>query len=104
MKKKILSVLALLFLILLIWIQWNWKHLSSFPSIISSFYAKEFCSCYFVMELSEEQCHNFARQWVPTSEFQLNKEEKSVTVRGLGRTNTAIYLSETNGCGFKNDL
>ncbi|MCZ8342297.1 MAG: hypothetical protein O9301_04630 [Leptospira sp.] len=98
MKKKILILVSTLLFILLVWIQWNWKHLASFPSIISSFYSKEFCSCYFVTKLSEEQCHNFARQWVPISEFKLDIENKSVTVKGLGRTNTAKYLDETFGC------
>lgn len=50
------------------------------------------------MELSEEQCHNFARQWVPISEFHLDRENKQVTVKGLGRTNTAKFLSLPDGC------
>jgi hypothetical protein len=53
------------------------------------------------VNLSEEQCHNFARQWVPISEFKLDKENKSVTVTGLGKTNTAKYLNERLGCGFE---
>ncbi|TGL44704.1 hypothetical protein [Leptospira perdikensis] len=103
MKRKISVILSLLFLFILFWAQWNWKHLSSFPSIISSFYSKEYCSCYFVMELSEEQCHDFARQWVPISEFKLDKENKSVTVKGLGRTNTTKYLSKEYGCTLATD-
>ena len=103
MKRKISVILALLFLFLLFWAQWNWKHLSSFPSIISSFYSKEYCSCYFVVELSEEQCHDFARQWVPISEFKLDEENKSVTVKGLGRSNTAKFQSKEYGCTLLND-
>lgn len=50
------------------------------------------------MQLSEEQCHDFARQWVPISEFKLDKENMSVTVKGLGRTNMAKYQSKDYGC------
>ncbi|TGN06842.1 hypothetical protein [Leptospira ilyithenensis] len=103
MKKKIAIGVASFFLILVFWVQWNWKHLSAFPAIISSFYSKEFCSCYYVMKQSEEQCHNFARQWVPISLFNLDQTNKEVTVSGLGRTNKAKYLGERLGCRLVND-
>jgi len=103
MKKNILRALLLFAVLIILWIQWNWKHLEAFPSIISSFYSKEFCSCYYVMKQSEEQCHNFARQWVPISQFGNDIEKKEVTVSGLGRTNKSIFLNEKQGCVLKND-
>ncbi len=103
MKKNILSTILILILLLAIWIQWNWKHVEAFPSIISSFYSKEYCSCFYVMKQSEEQCHNFARQWVPISEFKSDTEKKEVIVTGLGRTNKAVYLNEKQGCVLVNE-
>jgi hypothetical protein len=103
MKKNILSALGILALCIAFWVQWNWKHIEAFPSIISSFYSKEFCSCQYVMKLSEEQCHNFARQWVPISEFINDKEKKEVIVTGLGRTNKSVFLSEKLGCVIANE-
>lgn len=76
----------------------NWKHISSFPHIISSFYSKEFCSCYFVVGRSEAFCHNYARQYVPISEFSLDESSQSVTVTGLGITTTSAFVSEKYGC------
>ncbi|MCB1157228.1 MAG: hypothetical protein H7A25_14855 [Leptospiraceae bacterium] len=100
--KRILQTLKILFLILFIsfisWIITNRKHIASFPQIISAFYSKEFCSCYFVMKRSEENCHNHARQWVPISSFELNKEKREVIVSGLGVKTVATFQNPKIGC------
>ncbi|MCC5816282.1 MAG: hypothetical protein JJT78_16145 [Leptospira sp.] len=101
MKTKNIILFLILFIIFdiaLFWTISNWKNLTAFPSIISSFYSKEFCSCYFVVREDEDFCHHYARQWVPISDFQLDKESKKVTVSGLGRTNTAIFQNDKKGC------
>ena len=76
----------------------NGEHTKSFPHIISSFYAKEFCSCYFVTEGSEPECHQFAKQWIPISEFHLDKENQTVSVTGLFVTTRARYTGDRYGC------
>lgn len=103
MKKKILAFSIIASIVLLIWVQWNWNHLAAFPSILSSFYSKEFCSCTYVMNQSEEQCHNFARQWFPISEFEHDQANKEITVTGLGKTNKAKFVNERLGCVLVND-
>lgn len=96
--KYILRVIIATIVITLVWIIFNWQVVSNFPKIISSFYAKEFCSCYFVMGMDEKQCHNFARQYISISSFKLDKEKKTVSVSGLGYENTARFLDERSGC------
>ncbi|MCS6971750.1 MAG: hypothetical protein N2Z22_02175 [Turneriella sp.] len=96
--KRLLQGLGIVLVVLLLYVVFNWKHFAAFPRIISAFYSKEFCSCYFVTEGSEEQCHNFARQWVPIQDFRLDKEKRTVTVRGLFFTTTAYYTGERYGC------
>ncbi|MEQ9363933.1 MAG: hypothetical protein RIF32_06810 [Leptospirales bacterium] len=101
--KKILTTIALIAVILGgVWFSANWHHVSAFPSIISSWYSKEFCSCHFVVGRDEDFCHNIARQWVSISDFQLDSEAKTVTVTGLGRANTARYLGPRQGCVLEN--
>ena len=68
------------------------------PHIISSFYSKTFCSCYYVMQQSENYCHNYAKQWIPIQKFLHDKKKKRVTVTGLWKTNTAYYTNKKNGC------
>jgi hypothetical protein len=101
MKKYILTITGLLFGGLLGFYMLNRIHLNSFPYIISAFYSKEFCSCYFVMNRSEPQCHNFARQWIPVSEFQLDEQNKTVSVKGLGITTKVEFVSKEFGCRFQ---
>ncbi|MBU43208.1 MAG: hypothetical protein CMN76_08325 [Spirochaetaceae bacterium] len=106
--KRFLRISLVILIVLLIsagaWSLANWHHLRSFPHIISSFYSKEFCSCYFVVERSEPFCHNYARQYVPISDFKLNKEEKSVTVTGLGITTTSVFVDARYGCRIQGAL
>lgn len=102
MIKKILKRLGQLVLLALLaagtYLAINYRHTAAFPRIISSFYSKEFCSCYFVTEGTPEQCHNFARQWVPIQNFVLDKEKRTVTVKGLFVTTTARYTGDRFGC------
>jgi Ni/Fe-hydrogenase subunit HybB-like protein len=101
MKQRTLAILIFLFILFdlgLFWVVSNWKNLTTFPSIISSFYSKEFCSCYYVVREDEDFCHNYARQWVPISDFKLDRETKTVTVSGLGRTNSSRFVSPEFGC------
>lgn len=96
--KRLLQLIALGVFAVVIFLLVNFKHTAAFPSIISSFYSKEFCSCYFVTEGTVEQCHNFARQWVPIQSFVLDKEKRTVTVKGLFVTTTARYTGDRYGC------
>lgn len=96
--KRILQLFGVAVLGVIVYLAVNYKHTAAFPRIISSFYSKEFCSCYFVTEGTEEQCHNFARQWVPIQSFALDKEKRTVTVKGLFVTTTARYTGDRYGC------
>ena len=96
--KRIAQVLLAALLIVTVYLLINYKHSAAFPRIISAFYSKEFCSCYFVTEGTPEQCHNFARQWIPIQSFSLDKEKRSVTVKGLLVTTTATYTGDRYGC------
>ncbi len=97
-KRAVLGLFGLAAIALLAWAAVNRQHLEHFPSIISSFYAKQMCSCLFVVGLSEERCHNESRQYVPISGCEIDWENKAVTVRGLGRTNRAHYVNDRFGC------
>lgn len=96
--KRILQAAGLMALFSALYLTVNFRHTAAFPKIISAFYSKEFCSCYFVTEGKAEQCHNFARQWIPIQSFALDQEKRSVTVKGLFVTSTARYTGDRYGC------
>ncbi|HRP67909.1 MAG TPA: hypothetical protein PLY93_00035 [Turneriella sp.] len=96
--KRVSQLVVLLLLGVGIYLAVNFRHTAAFPKIISAFYSKEFCSCYFVTEGTVDECHNFARQWVPIQSFSLDGENRSVTVKGLFVTTTARYTGDRYGC------
>lgn len=96
--KRVLQAVGLIALLATLYLAVNFRHTAAFPKIISAFYSKEFCSCYFVTEGKAEQCHNFARQWIPIQSFALDQEKRSVTVKGLFVTSTARYTGDRYGC------
>lgn len=76
----------------------NWPYLMAFPGILPSFYAKEFCSCRYVMGQDVDYCHAYATQYIPISDFKLDETTRTVTVRATGATRTARWLSPREGC------
>jgi hypothetical protein len=76
----------------------NWQHVRAFPGILPAFYAKEFCSCRFVVGQSVPFCHDYASQWLPINHFYLSEPKRCVTVTALGQTRSAGFLSRREGC------
>ena len=81
------------------WAAMHYEHLKRFPAILPAFYAKQMCSCLYVLKRTEEFCHIYARQdpfQITASEH--DKVKKSVRVTGLGRVDSASFVSEKYGC------
>jgi hypothetical protein len=97
-RHPVLSLLVLA-LILLAGLAWqNRAHLAAFPGIISAYTAKEYCSCRYVMENEADYCQGYVKQYVPTSGLFDDTEHKRVTASGLGRSNSAAWVSPHQGC------
>lgn len=92
---------TLLLVLLIALLGWVWHErvaLWAFPDIIGAYTAKEYCSCRYVMNNSTEYCHSYVKQWLPTSGFTDEPASKRVTVSGMGRTHSAVWLGERQGC------
>jgi hypothetical protein len=76
----------------------NWQDVRAFPGILPAFYAKEFCSCRFVVGQSVSFCHDYARQWLPITSFHLSEPKRCITVTALGQTRSAGFLNHREGC------
>jgi hypothetical protein len=100
--KRILQAVGGLVLLILLagggWAIANREDLSVFQGAISSFTAKEYCSCRFVMGFSEGYCQGYSEQYIPISALREDTPRKRVTVRGLGRVQTAAWISPREGC------
>ncbi|NWD27019.1 amidase [Pseudomonas yamanorum] len=97
-RHPFISLLVLLLLALLGWVWHERVNLQAFPDIIAAYTAKEYCSCRYVEGNPADYCVGYVKQYVPTSAFADNPEKHSVTASGLGRTHSAQWLGQREGC------
>ena len=69
-----------------------------FFRVVSSSYAKEFCSCYFVVQQTENYCKAYAKQIVPVSKYSIDSTNQTVLASGLGYETKVAYLGKKEGC------
>lgn len=98
MRKVSLTLMAVLLVALFGWVWQERVALRAFPGIISAYTAKEYCSCRYVMNNDAEYCHGYVKQWLPASGFTDDPAGKRVTVSGMGRSNSAVWIGERQGC------
>ncbi|MDZ5433919.1 amidase [Pseudomonas fluorescens] len=98
-RRRPFSTVLLILLVALL--GWGWQErvaLWAFPDIISAYTAKEYCSCRYVMNNDSAYCHSYVKQWLPTNGFNDDAATKRITVSGLGRSNSATWIGERQGC------
>ena len=74
------------------------KHFDAFPSVLPSYYAKEYCSCRFVAKRSAESCASYSKQFLPLSDFSEDLVNKRIQTQALGRKASAVWVSQRQGC------
>lgn len=70
----------------------------SFFKVLSSSYAKEYCSCYYVVGQSKEYCQAYSRQILPVSSYDINESDKKISAKGLGFASEAKFIDDRKGC------
>lgn len=92
---------SLLLLLLAVLLGWAWHErlaLQAFPDILSAYTAKEYCSCRYVMNNPADYCRGYVRQYLPLSSLVDDSEQRRITASGLGRSYSAAWISEREGC------
>ncbi|VVO42613.1 amidase [Pseudomonas fluorescens] len=92
---------SLLLVLVVALLGWGWQErvaLQVFPDIFGAYTAKEYCSCRYVMNNSVEYCQAYVKQYLPTSGFVDDAPSKRVTASGMGRTHSAGWIGERQGC------
>ncbi len=69
-----------------------------FPKAVSAFYAKEVCSCLFVVGQEEEYCHEYGKQIIPIWTKEIDRKAKTVKAYGLWESTSARFISSRAGC------
>lgn len=97
-RRPFISLFLLLLLALLGWAWHERVNLQAFPDIIAAYTAKEYCSCRYVAGNPADYCLGYVKQYVPTSALVDTPQRSEVTASGLGRTHTARWIGERQGC------
>lgn len=69
-----------------------------FPKAVSAFYAKEVCSCLFVVGQEENYCHDYGKQIIPIWTKEIDYKKKTVKAYGLWESTSARFISMRAGC------
>ena len=97
-RHPFVSLLILLLLVLLGWVWHERVNLQAFPDIIAAYTAKEYCSCRYVEGNPADYCLGYVKQYVSTTATTENPENHLVTSSALGRTQSAQWLGQREGC------
>ncbi len=96
--RSFLGLVGLILVALIVVIAWNWQYAKAFPSILSAFTAKEYCTCRYVIGRSDQACRDYTKYFIHIDELRFDDAAKTVEVDALFHTNSARHLSEREGC------
>ncbi|SHN11027.1 hypothetical protein SAMN05216593_10812 [Pseudomonas asturiensis] len=97
LRRPFISLLLLMLAAFVVLIFQYRVALQAFPTIISAYTAKEYCSCRYVVNNPEDYCRAYVKQYVPSTLID-QPELKRVTASGLGRTSSAVWQGPREGC------
>ena len=97
-RRRPFSSVAIVLLLSLCAVLWVWRvQLLAFPSIISAYTAKEYCSCRYVMNNPADYCQSYVKQWLPST-LDESLKDKRITATGMGRQSSAQWQGSRQGC------
>lgn len=97
-RRRPFSTAAILMVVFLLAVVWIWRvPLQAFPSIISAYTAKEYCSCRYVMNNPADYCRDYVKQWLPSTLTE-SLPDKRITATGMGRESSAQWQGQRQGC------
>lgn len=93
------ALLAVAVFGLILYVGLNWRVLSTFPQMPSSYEAKEYCSCRWVSGRSDTFCAQYVHQTtVPMQGREIDEATRSVTSTSLWQSNSARLVDDQRGC------
>ena len=97
MKKRLAC--ALFFAAILLWLTWYGAHLLKLARMAPHYYAKETCSCMFVMERSQKFCQGaWENEDVKNYSIKVDTDKKIVRTQFLIFTSKAQWIDPYRGC------
>lgn len=92
-----LSNLALLCLLFTSCVKTN--H-SDFMKVVSSSFAKEYCSCLYIEKQKPKACYDYASQILKVDSYQVDEKHNMVIAKAYGYTSSSQFQNEKFGCSL----
>ena len=71
------------------------------PALINGLRAKEFCTCYFIMQKGKDYCLEAVNYGYPMMGYEINEKNRAVRFDFLWNSRLAMNDSERFGCQLK---
>jgi hypothetical protein len=72
--------------------------LRELPMLMSTMRAKEFCSCYFMLNKGKDYCLNSVKKGYPLFDYAIDEEKKTVIFKNYFATAKAKVEDKRYGC------
>ena len=103
MKNKIIMIPLFILIVIgtIHQIMFSITPLREVPELMSSVRAKEFCSCYFMLNKGKEYCLKSVKKGYPFFDYTINDERKSIHFKNPIAEASARVLNNKYGCSLE---
>jgi hypothetical protein len=72
----------------------------NFLKVVSSSFAKEYCSCIYIEEQDPKVCETYAEQVINIDSFHHDRERKMIVAQAFGQSSYSFYRGTPLGCSL----
>lgn len=98
-RRRWMAIAVVIMLYGWLYMKLNWPStITDIPEIAARLYAKEYCSCLFVMGQTYPECRRTFGQYIPAFFIDINHDAKIVDTQVFWVSSRAVYQNERLGC------
>jgi hypothetical protein len=76
-------------------------HIKEVPMLMATMRAKEFCSCYFILNKGKEYCLNSIKKGYPLFDYEIDEQKKVATFKNPMAEASAYVTEMRYGCSLR---
>lgn len=76
-------------------------HVKDVPMLMATLRAKEFCSCYFILNKGKEYCIKAVKKGYPLFDYTIDDDKRIVTFKNPIASASAFVTEDKYGCSLR---
>lgn len=100
-RKRMVILFIFIFLGAFYQVRFSRIHISEVPLLLTTMRAKEFCSCYFMLEKGKDYCLESIKKGYPLFNYTIDEVNKRVIFKNPMAEATAEVVEGRYGCSIK---